>query len=69
MRHHKKIDINIRGTDTIYAVILNKCQKYPSKLIRKHANILVEVIKLHGVNLFNMTQYNKCTVIKSTYAQ
>ena len=32
-----------QGTDTIYAVILMKYQKYPSNTILKYANILAKV--------------------------
>ena len=32
-------------------------------------NVLAEVIKSHDVNLYKIAAYNKCTLLKSTYAQ
>ena len=57
-------NINQRGADTIHAVSMTKYQKYLSIL-----NILAKVIKSHDLNLYKITPYNKCTVLKSTYAQ
>ena len=47
-----------------YAVIPMEYDKYTSILTIKRANVLAEVIKSHGVNLLNMTPYNKCTASK-----
>ena len=70
MLHHKQdYNFNQRGEDTIHDVTMTKCQKYPSKLILKHANVLDQVIKLHNVYLYNITPYKKFTVLKSMYAQ
>ena len=65
----KNYNINQRGTDTKYSIIPIECEKYPSTLLLQHSNSLDGLIKSYSVNLFNMVPYNKCTVLKSIYAQ
>ena len=43
--------LNKRGTDTIHAVSVTKYHNHYLILILKHANVLAELIKLHGVHL------------------
>ena len=60
---HKRYNPNQRGSDTINAVSVKKYQKYPSIIILKHVNVLAEVIKSHGVHLYQITPYKKCTIL------
>ena len=53
----------------IHDFTMTKYHNHPSKLILKHENVLSKGIILHDVNLYQITLYNKCTVIKSTYAK
>ena len=53
----------------MHTVNLTKHHNDPWKLILKHAICLAQVIKLHDVDLYNITPYKKCTVLESTYAQ
>ena len=53
----------------IHAVTPKKYHKYPSSFILKHLNFLDQVIKSHGVYLFNITAYHKFTVLKSLCTQ
>ena len=50
----------------INVITLKKYQKYLSSITLKHAIVLAESIKSHGVHLFNMMPYQKFTVLKST---
>ena len=66
--HHKQnYHINQRCEDKINAVTMTKYQNHPSELI-KHTFVLDQVIKSHGVNLYKIMSYNKCTVFKSMHA-
>ena len=62
--HKQNYNLNQTGTYTIHAVIPKKYHKYPSATIHKHVNVLSEVNKFHNVHVLNMTQLNKCTVLK-----
>ena len=64
-----KKNINQRGADTINSTTLTNYQKYSSKVIIKHANILDPLIKSHNLHLNKIPPYRKCTIIKYTYAQ
>ena len=65
----KNYNLNQRGSDTIHSITLMKYQKYPQKIILKHANVLAEEIKSHDVHLYKITIYNECTVLKYKYTQ
>ena len=70
MEHRiQKYNINQRCAYMIHAVSVTKYQNYTSILILKHANVLAEVIKSHGVWMYKIMTYKKCTALKYTYAQ
>ena len=62
-------NLNQRGGDAIYDVIVTECEKYLSTTILKPATILAEVIKLHGVHFLKMKPKNKHLVLNFTWAQ
>ena len=57
------------GADMIHVFSVIKYHHYPSMFILKHANVLAELIKSHGVYFYKITPYKKFTVLKYTYAQ
>ena len=67
--HIQNYTLNQRGADTIHAVSVTKYQKHPSTSIPKYVILLAEVIKSHDVRLYNITMYNKCTVLNASYTQ
>ena len=53
----------------IHAVSVKNYQKYPLLLLLKQGNILDEVIKFQGVNLYKTTLCKKYSILKYMYAQ